>query len=148
MKFKKDNYSDSYYSELSIIINQQSILAQKVGILLAVNTLIIGAIINLSDAINWWLLFLIIPALISLLMCVYVLFPNFKTSENSKYFYDFANMNESNIEISIQNISNTISQIKINSNILKKKYQLFKHSLAITFIGIPYVFILFNRMQK
>jgi hypothetical protein len=77
-------------------------------------------------------------------MNIYILFPNFKSSNDSKYFYDFADkkMPEEEIEKIINNDSNTLKQIKVNSGILKAKYKLYKHSLAISFFLIPYFFLI------
>ncbi len=135
----KDNKA---YDELSIIISQQSILSQKVGILLAINTIIISFIISLAAGIQcWWIWFAIIPWCISIIINVKILFPTFQ-SNNSKYFYDYPNMNESEINKVINNVDNTLSQIKTNSEILKKKYNLYKHSLAISFLFFPYLFLI------
>ena len=141
----KDNKA---YDELSIIISQQSILSQKVGILLAINTIIISFIISLAAGIQCWFIILaVIPWFISTIINVYILFPEFETSNNSKYFYDFADMSEIEIEKIINKEQNTLSQIKTNSNILKNKYNLYKHSLAISFLFIPYLFLI-NRKNK
>ena len=141
----KDNKA---YDELSIIISQQSILSQKVGILFAVNIIIVGFIISLAAGIQClWILFAIIPWFVSILINVYILFPKFQSSNNSKYFYNFADMSEIEIEKIINNEQNTLSQIKTNSSILKNKYNLYKHSLAISFLFIPYLFLI-NRKNK
>lgn len=133
----------SVYNELSIVINQQSILSQKVGILFAINTVIIGFIVSISVGTNcWWVMFGIIPWCISTIINLYILFPNFKSSNDSKYFFDFASMNENDIKISINDENNTLKQIKSNSIILKKKYNLYKHSLAISFLLIQYFFLI------
>ena len=133
----------SLYNELSIIINQQSTLSQKVGILFAINTIIIGFIASISAGINcWWVMFAIIPWFISTIMNLYILFPNFKSLNDSKYFFDFASMDEDDIKFSVNDENNTIKQIQMNSKILKNKYNLYKHSLAISFLLIPYFFLI------
>ncbi len=138
---KKNN--DNSYNELSIIINQQGILSQKVGILFAINTLIIGFIISIAAGFQcWWIMFGITPWFISTGMNIYILFPNFKSSNDSKYFYDFPDMSEDDIQKAINTDLNSLNQIKINSKILKKKYTLYKHSLAISFFLIPYFFLI------
>lgn len=90
------------YNELQIIINQQSILSQKVSILLTINTFLIPIIYSIAVGTNFfWILFFLIPTLISLGMNIYILFPNFKkksSKEKSRYFLDFAEMNEAEIE--------------------------------------------------
>jgi hypothetical protein len=75
-------------------------------------------------------------------MNIYILFPNFKSSNDSKYFYDFPDMSEDDIQKAINTDLNSLNQIKINSKILKKKYTLYKHSLAISFFLIPYFFLI------
>lgn len=139
-------------NELQIIINQQSILSQKVGILLAVNALIISSIISgtlylvIGASLSFWylfLLFLLIPSLVSLFFNLYILFPNFKNNGNTKYFIDYADMTTDELKTFFdENKENTIKQIQANSKILKQKYNLFKHALAVTFFLLPYLFLL------
>jgi len=139
---------DNLYNELLTIIEQQSILSQKVGILLAINSIFITAIFSFSFKINLWLLFILITPIISLFLNLYILFPKFKSRNNSKYFYDYANLSEDQIEKEIENYKNTLKQIKINSIILKNKYNLYKHSLAINFLFIPYLFLIIDILKN
>ena len=133
------------YNELQIIINQQSILSQKVGILLAINTIFITSIISISITINLWILFLLLPWIISTIINVKILYPNFKTNNDSKYFYDYADMDENDIEKYIEKENKIIGQIKSNSKILKKKYKNYKHALSISFLCLPYLFELIKK---
>lgn len=140
--------NNNLYNELSIIISQQNILSQKVGILLAINSLFIGFIISISLNYSFWILFLLIFPSSSFSINVYILFPNFKSSNNSKYFYDYHKMEISEIEKSINDDQNTLHQLMVNSKILNKKYKLYSHSLAINCLFIPYLFLLLNNKSK
>lgn len=133
------------YSELQIIINQQSILSQKVGILLAINIFFIPIISSIPLTTNiYWLFFLLIPTLFSMAINIYILFPKFgnkKVNKKSKYFFDFADMEEKEIEDYITKENDVNNQIKSNSIILKRKYKYYMHSLSLQFFGMPYLFL-------
>lgn len=138
------------YDELGIIIEQQAILQQKVSILIGINTGLLVILLSVCFAYDWplWSLFLIIGYSIPpILINVYIMFPQFK-SGNSKYFYDFADMNDVEIEKYIlENKNNVYKQIEINSKITKNKYNKFKHALAWTLLFFPYLFLI-RRKKK
>lgn len=134
-----ENNLDSFHNELSIVISQQEILQQKVGILMAINTIVIGVIISLSLKFSYWILILLIFQLIAIFINIYIIYPNFRSNNDSKYFYNFSSMDIEEIEKFITS-KNILEQIKVNSKILKNKYNLFRFSLIFSFFGIPLIF--------
>ena len=136
---KMENKSNSY-NELQIIINQQSILSRKVGILLAINTIFITSIVTISFTFNFWFLFLLLPWIISSFLNIIILYPDFKNDNDSKYFHDYADMDISDIKKYIEEENKIANQIKINSKILKKKYNYYEHALSFSFLLLPYLF--------
>lgn len=142
-----NNTIEKEYDELSIIISQQEILQQKVGILMAINTLFIGFILSLSFMFSYWIFLLLFFPVLAIMINVYILYPNFSQGRESKYFYDFADMNEKDISKNL-NKENTLNQIKINSKILKNKYISFKWSLILSFFMIPLIFEIINKLRR
>ncbi len=128
------------YDELSIIIEQQGILQQKVSILMAINTgvlLFLISIIAMGGTSVFGIILFLTYSITPILINVAILLPYFKNGTDSKYFYDFADMDENEIEEYLSSEEGVYSQIKINSEITKKKYKLFKWSMIITFLFIP-----------
>ncbi|MGL5438360.1 MAG: hypothetical protein ACRDA7_01345 [Metamycoplasmataceae bacterium] len=149
-----ENY-ENLYNELNIIINQQSILSQKVGILLAINTLCISILIGLSIYTKcYWSLFLLLPFSISLILNLLILFPKLsiknKKNENSEneYWKNYSELDIEEIEDLCNNKKRILNQIKINSQILTSKYKIFLHSLSINFCGFPYFFLIHRKCKK
>ncbi len=135
--------NENAYDELSIIINHQEILQQKVSVLMAINTGILLLLVNigLTVGIVWWGYLLIIGySLIPIFINIKILLPFFNSKSKSKYFFDYADMSLDEIKKYLLENDNVFSQIKINSQILKNKYKLFKWSLSITFFFIPLLF--------
>ena len=117
-----ENKSNSY-NELQIVINQQSILSQKVGILLAINTIFITSIVTISSTLNlWFLLLLLLPLIVSSILNIIILYPDFKNDSNSKYFYDYADMDANAIKKYIE-VENKIAHQ------IKKKFKNFKDKI-------------------
>lgn len=143
--------NETEMDELQIIINHHSILQQKVSVLFAVNTILIGSFLTLSVTVSLWFIVATLFSLISILFNVYILYPNFNSGKETKYFYDFAQMNSNEIKEYLSGESyndNYYYQIQINSKILREKYNLFKHSLAIQFFFIPYIISFLNKLKE
>lgn len=142
------------YSELNIIISHQSILQMKTGILLTINTIFVSLIISLSLLFSLYiLLVLLFFPFVSIMINIYILWPNFarskKENKKGKYFYDFANMEVEDLKNYFQtNEEYLIIQIQKNSQITSQKYKLFKKSLGLNFLLIPFIIDLFKNEDR
>ncbi len=149
VELKLDRYElrEKEHDELALIISQQGILQQKVGVIMAIDTLFMGLIFSIALALNYYIALLTLFPFIAIMMNVYVLYPNFGKGRKSKYFYDFATMRNSEIRDSINN-ENVLDQIKLNSKLTKEKYNIFKWSLVFSFFFIPLFFELINTLKR
>ncbi len=140
---------DIFIAEYNVIKNELSSLFQKAGIILAINTMLVGIILTISGGLasfyhnNLYLILLLLLAIpvSSSALIIKILIPRLKPANRSKYFNDYANLEnieELNGLITLENIK---EQIIVNSKILKEKYNLYKWSIFCLCFPISITFL-------